>query len=165
MPNKANDDHLPGKNFRWELPRRRASSDIKLLRLELYPKGVSPSDGIGVEWSPAQPTESLSPSAAARALGIEEWAPVSVVKARFRTLQLRYPPEQYSSKHLEWRPSSELLSNSRARLNWYWQSGLIPQFFTNETPERSPLWNTSTIEPPMNPTVLFSLLCELEDQP
>ncbi len=107
-------------------PRRRASGEIKLLRLELVVRGQTPCDGIGVEWSLAQPTENLSPESAAAALGVEIWCTQSGVKNRYRTLQLRYPPEQFSERHLEWRPAAELLSSPRARLNWYWQSGLIP---------------------------------------
>jgi|GEM_PF-648287 len=129
------------------LPRRRATSDIKLLRLDLLPRGVSPSEDIGYEWSPAQPTESLSPARAAESLGVEEWAPVSEVRKRFRALQLRYPPEQFSSRHIEWRPSAELLGNSRARLNWYWQSGLVPEFHTQKAPGASVMWNSQSCEP------------------
>lgn len=133
------------------LPRRRATSDIKLLRLELLPRGVSPCDDIGFEWSPAQPTESLSPRKAAESLGVEEWALSSQVKKRYRALQMRYPPEQFMERHVEWRPSAELLGNPRARLNWYWQSGLIPEFHTARMPEDSPSWNVRTLEPALDP--------------
>ncbi|MCA2960794.1 MAG: hypothetical protein IOD12_11110 [Silvanigrellales bacterium] len=130
-------------------PRRRAASEIKLLRLELLPRGVSPCEMIGMEWSAAQPTESLSPAKAAASLGVHEWALPSQVKKRYRTLQLRYPPEQFLERHVEWRPSAELLSSPRARLNWYWQSGLIPEFQADLAQSQSPLWNVDSIEPPL----------------
>jgi hypothetical protein len=136
--------------------RLRAASEIKLLRLELLPRGLSPSEQIGFEWSPAQPTESLSPAAAAQSLGLEEFDVPSVVKKRYRTLQMRYPPEQFSTKHLDWRPSSELLSHARARLNWFWQSGLVPEAYSDRSPEESPLWNRKSCEGPLTPdTVLL----------
>lgn len=135
--------------FRAQRPRRRAASDIKLLRLELLPRGVSPCEIIGSEWSAAQPTESLSPASAATSLGIDQWSLPSQVKKRYRTLQLRYPPEQFMERHVEWRPSAELLSSSRARLNWYWQSGLIPEFHATLSSEQSPLWNVDSVEPPL----------------
>lgn len=130
-----------------EQPRRRAAAEIKLLRLELRPQGHTPCEDIGSEWSPAQPIENLSPDKAAHALGVEIWAIQSQVRKRYRTLQLRYPPEQFLDRHVEWRPSAELLGKSRYRLNWFWQSGLIPSFFSNESPEKSPLWNRETVEP------------------
>jgi hypothetical protein len=104
---------------------------------------------IGMEWSAAQPTESLSPAKAAASLGVHEWALPSQVKKRYRTLQLRYPPEQFLERHVEWRPSAELLSSPRARLNWYWQSGLIPEFQADLAQSQSPLWNVDSIEPPL----------------
>lgn len=61
-------------------PRRKAAVDIKLLRLELFPRGRTPCEEISHEWSPAQPTENLSPEAAAALLRIEIWAPQSVVR-------------------------------------------------------------------------------------
>jgi hypothetical protein len=134
-------------------PRRRASSDIKLLRLELLPKGETPSEYIGVDWSPAQPTENLSPDKAALALGVEVWAPQSVVKKRYRMLQLRYPPEQFSQRHLDWRPASELLSSPRARLNWYWQSGLIPNPWSATPHAAELLWDGESAEPPITAAV------------
>jgi len=130
-------------------PRRRASSDIKLLRLELITKGQSPAEYIGVDWSPAQPTENLSPDKAALALGVEVWAPQSVVKNRYRMLQFRYPPEQFSQRHLDWRPASELLSSPRARLNWYWQSGLIPNPWSATSHAPNSLWDADSAEPPI----------------
>jgi hypothetical protein len=134
-------------------PRHRASSEIKLLRLELIPKGQSPAEDIGVDWSPAQPTENLSPDKAAQSLGIEVWAPQSVVKKRYRTLQLRYPPEQFSQRHLDWRPAAELLSSPRARLNWYWQSGLIPNPWSAVAFSEDQLWDSESAEPPINAAV------------
>lgn len=107
-------------------PRRRASVDIKLLRLELIPRGKTPCETISHEWSSAQPTENLSPEMAAASLKVDVWAAQSVVRDRYRKLQKRYPPEQFSDKHLHLRPAFELLSEPVVRLNWYWQSGLIP---------------------------------------
>lgn len=150
-PPNTEDAVVPPSDARAERPRRRATSDIKLLRLELLPRGVSPCEVIGIEWSAAQPTESLSPAKAAASLGIDEWALPSQVKKRYRTLQLRYPPEQFMERHVEWRPSAELLSNPRARLNWYWQSGLIPEFHAVHTAEASPLWNVDSLEPSLTP--------------
>jgi hypothetical protein len=129
----------------WQ-PRRRASSEIKLLRLELLVRGNSPTSGIGVEWSAAQPTENLSPESASEALGVEIWAPQSVVKKRYRTLQLRYPPEQFSERHMEWRPAAELLASPRARLNWYWQSGLVPNPHSCVPHSESVLWDAESSE-------------------
>jgi hypothetical protein len=142
------------------VPRRRAASDIKLLRLELVSRGVTPCDDIGFEWSPAQPTESLSPEKAAKALSIEIWAPQSVVKKRYRTLQLRYPPEQFLEKHIDIRPSSELLGNPRMRLNWYWQSGLIPSIWTQIPESPSTLWDLSSAEEPLTAKVALTHLIE-----
>lgn len=107
-------------------PRRRASVDIKLLRLELVPRGKTPCETISHEWSPAQPTENLSPQLAAASLKVDIWSAQSTVRERYRKLQLRYPPEQFTEMHLHLRPSFELLSEPVARLNWFWQSGLIP---------------------------------------
>ncbi len=137
--------HLP--------PRRRASSEIKLLRLELVSHGHSPCEGIGVEWNAAQPTENLSPESAAAALGVEIWAPQSVVKQRYRTLQFRYPPEQFSERHLEWRPAADLLGSPRARLNWYWQSGLIPNPVSAAKPSESTIWDEESAEPAIDADV------------
>ena len=107
-------------------PRRRASVDIKLLRLELVPRGKTPCETISHEWSPAQPTENLSPELAASTLKVDVWSTQSIVRGRYRKLQLRYPHEQFTEMHLHLRPAFELLSEPVARLNWYWQSGLIP---------------------------------------
>jgi hypothetical protein len=107
-------------------PRRRASVDIKLLRLELIPRGKTPCETISHEWSSAQPTENLSPEMAASSLKVDIWAAQSVVRERYRKLQKRYPPEQFSDMHLHLRPAFELLSEPVLRLNWYWQSGIIP---------------------------------------
>lgn len=129
------------------VPRRRAASEIKLLRLELIPKGKTPCEEIGSEWSSAQPAENLSPSKAATSLGLEIWSPQSVVKKRYKTLQLRYPPDQFGEKHIEWRPSAELIGNPRSRLNWFWQSGFVPlPESTNEFKEGS-IWDKNNAEP------------------
>ena len=109
------------------VPRRCAASEIKLLRLDLFSHSKSICEDIGNEWNHAQPAETLSPARASEFLGVDVWAVQSVVKKRYKTLQLRYPPEQFSEKHLDWRPSYELLSSPRKRLNWFWQSGFIPE--------------------------------------
>lgn len=106
--------------------RRFALVDIKLLRLSLVQKEESHCLGLSIEWTPAQPSENLSPFVAARHLGVHPWALASEVRRRYRKLQLRYPPEQFSDRHIDWRPSAELLSDPVSRLNWYWQSGLVP---------------------------------------
>lgn len=138
------------------IARRKAAADIRLLRLELLPKGFSAIDDIGQDWSPVQPAESLSPALAARQLGVETWAPTSVVKARYRTLQLRYPADQFPEKHLLWRPAFELLSNARRRLNWYWQSGLICDFQSQLTRSADTLWDSASVELAPTPrSVLF----------
>lgn len=136
---------------RGYVPRRRAASEIKLLRLELLPRGRSPCEDIGFEWSSAQPTENLSPEKAARALGVEEWAPQTVVRKRYRTLQLRYPPEQFTEKHIELRPSADLLGHAKMRLNWYWQSGLIPTFWSQVPASEKTLWDESSVEKEISP--------------
>lgn len=128
------------------IPRRRAAADIRLLRLELFPKGFSPVDDIGIDWSPVQPAESLSPKLAASQLGVETWAPTAVVKARYRTLQLRYPADQFSEKHMLWRPAFELLSNAKKRLNWYWQSGLDCDFDSSLPAKDDAIWDSSSVE-------------------
>ena len=136
--------------------RRRPDSEIKLLRVELQPKGISPIEGLGFEWSPAQPTDTLSPKKAAEVLGVEEWACSSIVKKRFRALQLRYPPEQFSENHLQWRPAAELLSTPLNRLNWYWQSGCIPWPTTHKTALENSLWNVESVFEPPTPASYFS---------
>ncbi|MES2615247.1 MAG: hypothetical protein V4591_07525 [Bdellovibrionota bacterium] len=108
------------------IPRRCAASEIKLLRLDLFANSKSACEDIGCEWNHAQPAETLSPARAAALLEVEIWARQSVVKKRYKTLQLRYPPEQFSHKHTDLRPAYELLSNPRRRLNWFWQSGFVP---------------------------------------
>lgn len=138
------------ENVSYFLPRRRASADIKLLRFELQAQGHTPSEGIGVEWCVAQPTENLSPQSAAAALGVEVWAPQSVVMQRYRTLQLRYPPEQFSERHLEWRPAANLLSSPRKRLNWYWQSGLIPNPSSKIPATPNVIWDAQSAENPIS---------------
>jgi hypothetical protein len=151
------DEHAMG-------PRRRASSDIKLLRLDLLPRGESPCEGIGVEWSPAQPTENLSPDKAAAALGIEIWAPQSVVRKRYRSLQLRYPPDQFGERHIDWRPSAELLGNPTARLNWYWQSGLVPNIASHLPAHSQPLWDQAAVEPPITASLAIARCLEELEQ-
>lgn len=129
------------------IPRRRAASEIKLLRLELIPKGKSPCEEIGNEWSSAQPAENLSPSKAALSLGIEIWAAPSTVKKRYKTLQLRYPPDQFVDKHIEWRPSADLLGNPRSRLNWFWQSGFVPLPESTKNYAEGSMWDKENAEP------------------
>lgn len=143
---------------RFDNPRRCATSDIKLLRLDLFPRGDSVCDDIGCEWSPAQPTENLSPARAAEVLKLEEWALPSQVRKRFRLLQLRYPPEQFPLQHVEWHPSAELLGNPRARLNWYWQSGLIPVVWSEAPVTSGSLWDAEAVESPMDPLLAFARL-------
>ncbi|WGL59167.1 hypothetical protein QEJ31_11605 [Pigmentibacter sp. JX0631] len=129
------------------VPRRRAASEIKLLRLELIPKGKTPCEEIGSEWSSAQPAENLSPSKAAACLGVEIWAPQSIVKKRYKTLQLRYPPDQFVEKHSDWRPSAELLGNPRSRLNWFWQSGFVPLPESMNEFKSGSIWDKENAEP------------------
>ncbi len=129
------------------VPRRRAASEIKLLRLELIPKGKTPCEEIGSEWSSAQPAENLSPSKAAACLGVEIWAPQSIVKKRYKTLQLRYPPDQFVEKHIEWRPSAELIGNPRSRLNWFWQSGFVPLPESSKEYKEGSVWDKNNAEP------------------
>ena len=142
-------------------PRRRANSEIKLLRLELIPRGKSPCEEIGFEWSPAQPTENLSPEKAAGALQVEVWASQSQVRQRYKKLQMRYPPEQFPDRHVEWRPSAELLGSPVARLNWFWQSGLIPLFSTSAAPEQNSLWNIESVEQLLEPSLVLGRLAHL----
>jgi len=110
--------------------------------LELIPRGKTPCETISHEWSPAQPTENLSPELAAASLKVDVWSPQSTVRARYRKLQLRYPPEQFTEMHLHLRPAYELLSEPVARLNWYWQSGLIPLMI-----ERAPHSHPACVSP------------------
>jgi hypothetical protein len=139
-------------------PRRRAAVDIKLLRLELVPRGRTPCETISHLWSPAQPTENLTPDAAAEALKVEVWAPQSVVKERYKKLQMRYPPEQFPDKHSFLRPASELLSDPVLRLNWYWQSALIPVMWSEKAARECPIWNHDTCCAPVSaPSALASL--------
>lgn len=129
------------------VPRRKATSEIKLLRLELIPKGRTPCEEIGNEWSSAQPAENLSPTKAASCLQIETWSPQSLVKKRYKNLQLRYPPDQFVEKHIEWRPSAELLMNPKERLNWYWQSGFIPLPISKLEYYEGSIWDKENTEP------------------
>ncbi len=128
------------------VPRRCAASEIKLLRLALLPHLKSLCEDIGNEWNHAQPAQTLSPAKAAASLGVEIWASASVVKKRYKTLQSRYPPEQFMDKHIEWRPSFELLSNPRRRLNWFWQSGFVPVPQTESLSQAHSLWDRDSAE-------------------
>ena len=110
----------------YQKQRRWANEDIKLLRLELCSSAPSPFDLLGADWSTAQPTESLSPQAAAQALRVSPWASAGSVLDRYAQLQKRFPPELFFQKHVVWRPSAELLGEPVRRLNWHWQSGLVP---------------------------------------
>lgn len=144
-------------------PRRRAAVEIKLLRLELLPRGRTPCETISHEWSPAQPTDNLSPDDAAEALKIDVWAPRSLVKERYLKLQMRYPPEQFPEKHTMLRPAAELLSNPVLRLNWFWQSGLIPLIWADQTAEKCPLWNIDSCRGVVTPELaILSLMHSLE---
>ncbi len=129
--------------------RRCAASEIKLLRLDIFSHSKSTCEDIGCEWNHAQPAETLSPARAAEFLGIEIWSPQSVVKKRYKILQLRYPPEQFGDKHLDWRPSFELLSNSRRRLNWFWQSGFVPLAESHLNASENSIWDKENAEPAM----------------
>ncbi|MEY4065380.1 MAG: hypothetical protein RIR26_1588 [Pseudomonadota bacterium] len=141
-------------------PRRRAAVDIKLLRLELVPRGRTPCESISHFWSPAQPTENLTPDAAAQALKVEVWAPQSVVKERYKKLQMRYPPEQFPEKHTILRPAAELLSDPVLRLNWYWQSALIPVMWSEKPATESPLWNHESFGSPVTPQSALASLSQ-----
>jgi hypothetical protein len=110
-----------------QLPRDKPASEIKLLRVELMPKGISPVEEVCSDWSPAQPTESLDPTTASLKLKLTPQAMASEVELRYRKIQERFPPQVHSEMHFELRPCYELLSNPTARLNWYWSSGLIPE--------------------------------------
>jgi hypothetical protein len=146
-------------------PRRRAAVEIKLLRLELLPRGRTPCETISHVWSPAQPTENLTPDAAADALKVEVWAPQSTVKERYRKLQMRYPPEQFPERHTILRPAAELLSDPVVRLNWYWQSGLIPVMRSQLSPQQSPLWNLETCSGPVTTQSALSSILRSVDEP
>lgn len=109
-------------------PRRRyLNSEVRLLRQSLRPSPASPCEDIDHQWSPAQPEDTLSPESAAACLGVDLWAPASVVAEHYRELQKQYPPEQFIEEHTHWRPAYELLGNPTDRLNWFWRSGMIPQ--------------------------------------
>ena len=137
-----------------------AASEIKLLRLDLFSHSKSTSEDIGQDWNHAQPAENLSPEKAALFLDVEMWAPKSLVEKRYKTLQRRYPPEQFDSKHLDWRPSFELLSIPRRRLNWFWQSGFIPMPFSEKKQEEGSLWDRENAEPMMTAKGALRRLCE-----
>ena len=144
------------------VPRRCAASEIKLLRLDLVAHSKSTSEDIGRDWNHAQPAENLSPIVAAQHLGVETWAPQSIVKKRYKTLQLRYPPEQFDFKHLDWRPSFELLNRSRNRLNWFWKSGLIPLAQSLQEKTECSLWDTESAEPATTCQIALRRLCYTE---
>jgi hypothetical protein len=141
------------------VPRRCAASEIKLLRLELYAHANSTCEDIGREWNHAQPAENLSPFKAAESLGIELWSPASVVKNRYKVLQRRYPPEQFAFKHLDWRPSFELLSVPRKRLNWYWQSGFVPLAESDAEFKGESIWDKHSVEPSLDSAEVLRRLC------
>jgi hypothetical protein len=140
------------------IPRRCAASEIKLLRLDLYSHSKSICEDIGWEWNHAQPAETLSPAKAALCLGVEIWAPQSVVKKRYKTLQLRYPPEQFIERHMDWRPSFELLSYPRKRLNWFWQSGFVPCAESFREFTQNSMWDKDNTEPPLTPKSVLQRL-------
>jgi hypothetical protein len=50
-------------------------------------------------------------------------------------------------KHIEWRPSVELLGNPRARLNWFWQSGFVPIPESEQAFSEGSLWDRENAEP------------------
>jgi hypothetical protein len=110
------------------IQRRKAFVEIKLLRLGLIAKPNSPCEEIDDHWLHAQPALNLSPEKAAASLAVDVWSYQSTIKKRYQTLQVRYPSDQFMEKHIEWGPAAELLGNPIMRLNWYWQSGLIPDF-------------------------------------
>ena len=143
------------------VPRRCAASEIKLLRLDLFSHSKSTCEDIGREWTHAQPAENLSPARAASFLGVDIWAPQSVVKKRYKTLQLRYPPEQFIDKHIDWRPSFELLSIPRKRLNWFWQSGFVPLADSQQNYVEGSIWDKENVEPVMTSREVLRRLCIL----
>jgi len=145
-------------------PRRIPSADIKLLRLSLFAEPSTLCDTIGESWTSAQPTENLSPEKAAQILGVHHWDLCTFIQKRFRKLQLRYPPEAFPEKHVLFRPAAELLSSATKRLNWYWQSGLIPLPATShEEDENHATWNKNRIEPQVTVPYLFDLWLSQED--
>lgn len=141
------------------VPRRCAASEIKLLRLDLFSHSKSMCEDIGCEWNHAQPAENLSPNKAAQLLGVEIWAPQSIVKKRYKTLQLRYPPEQFQEKHIDWRPSCELLSHPRKRLNWFWQSGFVLLAESHFDYMEGSLWDKENAEPALTAKEVLRRLC------
>ena len=144
------------------IPRRFAASEIKLLRLDLFSHSKSICEDIGQDWTHAQPAENLSPAKAASFLEVEIWAPQSLVKKRYKTLQLRYPPEQFIDKHIDWRPSFELLNISRKRLNWFWQSGFVPLPSSQQNYVEGSIWDKENAEPPLTAKEVLRRLCEFE---
>lgn len=141
------------------VPRRCAASEIKLLRLDLFSHSKSIYEDIANEWNHAQPAETLSPAKAASLLGVEIWAPQSVVKKRYKVLQLRYPPEQFAEKHVDWRPSFELLSHPRKRLNWFWQSGFVPLAVSEKEFTQDSIWDKENVEEALTPQIVLKRLC------
>lgn len=142
------------------LERRRVSAEIKLLRLSLVPGPKSFCEEIGDDWIHAQPEENLSPAKAAAYLGIEEWAPSSAVAKKYETLQRRYPPEQFPNRHVDWRPAADLLSNPKLRLNWFWQSGLIPNPNSKEPHSALKIWDENSVEKPLTPIEILKRMQE-----
>ncbi len=82
-----------------------------------------------------------------------------MVKKRYRTLQLRYPPEQFIDKHIEWRPSFELLSIPRKRLNWFWQSGFVPLASSEQKYVEGSIWDKENAEPAITSREVLRRLC------
>lgn len=128
------------------MTKRKKSPPIQLLRLELRAPPDSLCEWIGFVWSPAQPTESLSPRRAAEILGVEEWAQSSEVKKRYRKLQLRFPPDQFPEKHMQLRPAYELLADPTARLDWYWKSGSTPEYSASSEAREDLLWDADSVK-------------------
>lgn len=110
----------------YEPIRVKPNADIRLLRLALIPDSDSVYDFISDTNSVAQPTDNLSPELAGKALSISPWSVASEVKLRISKLRMRFPPNQFLEQHSQWVPASYLLELPKNRLNWFWQSGLIP---------------------------------------
>lgn len=105
--------------------RRFPGTEIRLLRQELESKGNVFFVGLDPDWQPAQPRQELDPDNASRFLKVNLWDRSSQIKQRYFDISQRFPPEQYPQKHVQLRPSYELLYNGIQRLNWFWKSGLI----------------------------------------
>jgi hypothetical protein len=124
-------EHHPEGAF-FQEPRTKPASEIKLLRVEITPKANAPFELLGHDWSPAQPSDSLTPMDASVALGVPLWDLESRFQKRYHVLQKRFPPQVFDEMHWKLRPSAELLSDVNLRLNWFWSSGLIPPAFPVE---------------------------------